>query len=417
MVFIRPDGFAGALMAAEGFKDVCTLLHGPGGCRFRYMRLSRELYSRPTDSAEDSLDPYFNGNPRIPCTFLDEKDYIYGGVDKVKEALERIASRGCPLIVVIDSPATALIGDNVRKAIDDLGLSDRAFTIDFNPVSQTLSQGTDSVTTEIVKFIGPVPRTKMKDTVNLIGIPLLCRDWEGTVEEVTSLLDMMGLKVHTAIGAGSSVEEVRRSADAEYNICVYPDCCEKLGRYYEDTFGIPCNRMDYAPIGFDATEEWIRSVAEMTGHDPSVALEHLCSTRKRVRSVLLSDERRARRVTGAHFAIECEGSTAVPLCRWLHRYLSMIPVAVDGIGPDPLKEELEKYAEENGLGDIVGKPATEGDYLFSSGDYSAMWELSGKFGKGVDIGFPPRREFLFNNKTVVGVRGTLNILDSIFNVQ
>ncbi len=386
-----PDGFAGALMAAEGFSDVRALLHGPGGCRFRYMRLSRELYSREDERGEKFLEDAFRGNPRLPCTFLDENDYIYGGYDELVEALRQISSKDDSVIVVVTSPAAALIGDNVRKAIRSGGLESRAFTVDFNPVSLSMEAGSDMMTREIVRFASPEQRKTADGTVNLLGVPILCRDWRGTVEEASRLLGMMGLKVTASIGCGSSMQDVRDSGSAEFNVSVFPEFSEGTARLYRDELGIPTNDCEIAPVGLDATREWILSVSDLTGRDPSAVLDEIDESKRFIRKVLLSDERRASEVARSHFSIDSIGSVKKPLDDWLSDYLSMIPSA-----------RCQCSGEY------------EFDYVFGPGDVTKMQEIAGRCHKGIDVGFPPRRKFLFNNHTVVGIKGALNLLEEIF---
>lgn len=390
MPYIRPDGFAGGLMAAEGFSDCRTILHGPGGCRYRYMRLSRELY--PRNDGPDLLEKdFFYGNPRIPCTFLDEKDYVYGGYRKLEEALRVVAGTGCPLIVIVNSPATALIGDNTEEAIVRTGLEGRAMTLDFNPVSESASEGADRVSTEIVRFIVPKRRTPSKGRVNILGVPLFCRDWTGTVSEVRRLLSMMGLDARVAIGAGSSVEDVRGSGDADLNVSVFPEYSGRLSRYYNDELGIGCVRTADAPIGFEGTRRWLEAVADAVSCDPSKAIAAVDDAEFMAKKVLRSDGRRASRLTGSHFTAMGEGSLVRPLESWLREFLSMIP--------EPASEDLPDHI----------------DYLLGPGDFTGVAELSGRCDASVDIGFPPRRRFSFRNDTVVGVQGAMNLLDEICN--
>ena len=377
-------------MAAEGFSNSRTLLHGPGGCRYRYMRLSRELYPR-----NDSLDllekDFFYGNPRIPCTFIDEKDYVYGGYRKLEDALEVVAGTGCPLIVIVNSPATALIGDNTEEAIARTGLEGRAMTLDFNPVSESASEGADRVFTEIVKFLAPERQTPSKGRVNILGVPLFCRDWVGTVSEVHRLLSMMGLDARTSIGAGSSVEDVRESGDAELNVSVFPEYCGKLSRFYEDEVGIRCVRAADAPIGFEGTRRWLEAVADAASCDSSKAMAAVDEAELMAKKVLRSDDRRASRLSGSHFIAMGDGSLIRPLDFWLRDFLSMIPESDSG--------ELPTHIE----------------YLLGPGDFVEMTELSGGCDASVDIGFPPRRRFFFRNGTVVGIQGAMNLLDEICN--
>ena len=71
-----PDGFVGAVMAVESITDAIAFLHGPGGCRVRFMVYSSAVFPRMTvEENDDYFIPYFYGYPRVPATFLDEYDY------------------------------------------------------------------------------------------------------------------------------------------------------------------------------------------------------------------------------------------------------------------------------------------------------------------------------------------------------
>ena len=87
---IAPDGFAGALIAIESIDGVKVLLNGPAGCRNRFMVLMRQLMRDIDHDSERYNVPYFKGQGRVPCTYIDEQDFINGGYPKIRDALEVI---------------------------------------------------------------------------------------------------------------------------------------------------------------------------------------------------------------------------------------------------------------------------------------------------------------------------------------
>lgn len=410
MTAVRPDGFTGSLIAAEGFSDVRLLLHGPGGCRFRYARLSNELYPRD-DGCTGFEGPPFIGRSRVPCTYVEEEDYVFGGRDKIRSVLEAVASVDDATIVVMNSPGVALIGDDVPRAIESCGLGGRAFTVDYNPVSLSMCEGFDMMIECLLKFASP-DRSEKKDRVNLIGVPIICKDWAGTVAEATRLLGAMGLDVAMSVGSGCSFRDLKDAATSEYNVSVFPEYCVRTSRYFEKEFDIRTNRCDVAPIGFDATEEWLRSVADLTGRDPRPALTMVEHAREKAHDILSSDDRVAGKMRGIHFCIDGESSVVSPLTRWLFEYLGMIPDSVSA--PDLSCGGLYDFLESKGLCDVADRLVHDSDCMLSSGDYASTSKLSGRFQFSVDLGFPPRRGFNFHNGTMIGCTGTMNLLDEIY---
>ena len=69
---ILPDGFTASVLAAESIADVRVLLNGPAGCRNRYMVLVRQLFPREKPDDNRFQIPYFKGQSRVPCTYIDE---------------------------------------------------------------------------------------------------------------------------------------------------------------------------------------------------------------------------------------------------------------------------------------------------------------------------------------------------------
>ena len=92
------DGFLGAMIASESILDGATVLHGPGGCRRMTSVLSSKLLPRDYSAKCGS---FFFNEPRIPCTFVDSSDYIYGATDKVGMVLNILEKVECKNAVLL----------------------------------------------------------------------------------------------------------------------------------------------------------------------------------------------------------------------------------------------------------------------------------------------------------------------------
>ena len=409
------DGFTGAIMAVESIRDAAVLVHGPGGCRVRHMVHSTAVFPR-TDKAEDFSFLYYYGYPRVPATYLDDYDYINGASYKLDEALEQINGRNPAILVVINSPGAALIGDDVEGAISSSSLSNRAFCLEGSMVSLPVSFGYGHTLREVMSFLSPSRGCARKGTVNLLGLSILDKDWMAGRDELVRMVESMGLKVLSTPGAGSSVDELMDSVEAEFNIMVCPEMCDGLTQYYE-SMGIPTIRSaGGSPVGFDAIEEWIGAIAEATGADPSIPLSNIASVRRRIFDKFVGMRYNASRIRGLTFSIAGIASVVRPLTSWLYSYLAMAPVAVDvDPGADPSEcDALVRFLEDVDYADCFGlEPVDGSDVVLCEGVESTTMYLSGCCSIHVPIGFSSMGLDDVIPRPVYGIQGALYILDEI----
>ena len=347
---ILPDGLTGAVMAVEGITDAAVMLHGPGGCRVRHMVLSTAVY--PREGRGDSFSPYYYGYPRVPATYLDEYDYINGALYKSEEGLAAVGSAAPSLIVVIDSPGAALIGDDHSKSIEDNGLSDRAMHIAESMASMPAPNACGHTLAAVMDFISPERMEVRKGSVNILGLSLMDKDWKAARDELVGFVESMGLEVVSTPGAGSSVKDLIASVDAEFNIIVCPEMCSGLREWYE-SIGIPSIVSEKgAPVGFDAVDAWIDAIAETTGRDPSVPRRAVSRCREAVFDKFAGIRYNALRIRGLTFSVAGTASVIRPLTEWLYSYLAMAPEAVrTDPGADAVQAEaLRGFLESTGFG-------------------------------------------------------------------
>ena len=114
---IEPDSLQGLIFALEGTEGLTVLLNGPTGCKYYHGAISegQTVRDRDFDPLSLPMNWYF-GQARVPCTYLDNGDYVYGSERKLIEALEYF--RDAPetgMLCIVNSPGASLIGDDLRS--------------------------------------------------------------------------------------------------------------------------------------------------------------------------------------------------------------------------------------------------------------------------------------------------------------
>ncbi|MCL1978666.1 MAG: hypothetical protein FWG60_00685 [Methanomassiliicoccaceae archaeon] len=417
---IHMDGFTGALMAVESFDGTVTILHGPGGCRNYHTFISSQCYPRRSpDNFRKYSQKYFYWNSRMPCTYMDENDYINGAEAKVEEILPIVKEIDGGVAVFIQSPGASLIGDNISDTIERLGYSDTALAIEESLISQPFSSSYDHTVSSIIKWKAPKRKTARKGTVNLLGLPITTKAWADSLEELRHMLALCGIDVITSPGAGCSVDEIDSSAEAEYNVMVCPEYGSRTADLYEKELGISCIRSETgAPVGFDASEDWIRNICAVMGKDPSGALEYINGNR--IRAFNTIDKLVYNQKTkGIRFAVMADSSVLLPLTKWLYSYLSMIPVFLEAEPGEDLNcmKALDAFIDGRGLRESMNKDITKTEpyFVLADGHTSETLRLMGICKAGVDLSAPDLSHFSFIPKPVMGALGSMYILDEIFN--
>ncbi|MDR3283211.1 MAG: nitrogenase component 1 [Candidatus Methanoplasma sp.] len=416
---IAVDGFTGALMAVESFDGVVTVLHGPGGCRNYHTFLSSHCYPRKEpDNYRKYSQRYFFWNARMPCTYMDENDYINGAEEKVEEILQAVKDVDGGVAVFIKSPGAALIGDNINDVIARMGYSGSATAIEESLISQPFSASYDRTVASILEWRRPKKRAAKKGTVNILGLPITTRSWADSLAELRKLLELCGIEVAASPGAGCSLEALDASVASEANVMVCPEYGTRTAELYEREYGIPCIVSEAgAPVGFDATEAWIVNIASRLGKDPSAALSYVASQRARAFGIidkLIYNQR----TKCCRFAVSADSSILLPLAKWLYGYLCMMPVYLKvSPGEDvACAKALSVFLEETGLGGTLTKGLAESEpyFVFADGHLAETMRLTGVCKAGVDLSAPDLSNVDFIPKPVMGALGAMYILDEIF---
>ncbi len=281
---ISPDALTGMIFALEGMRNTVVLLNGPMGCRFYHSTTSQFITVRPLLylPAEGSgervpvdynyLNDWFFRQERVPCTYLDGYDYVYGTREKVAAAMTYIRENvDFDLFAIINSPGAALIGDDLTELTRSLLPEGHAVMLESPGFSEPFEEGYAEALLALLEQTGPAlwrdrpAPEKQKKRVNLLGISIWHRYFEGDLKELKRLFALCGIVVTACPCAGSSLADLALLGDADLNVVVYPETGTAAARFLEEHLGTPCYLCSGPPVGFDATERMFSEICAILG--------------------------------------------------------------------------------------------------------------------------------------------------------
>ena len=163
-----PDSLTGAILAIEGIRDAAVLLNGPTGCKFYHGSIAEGQL--PRESSYDPLrfiEEFYFGQPRVPATYLEGNDYVFGSSGKLERILPVVAAKGHALVAVINSPGAALIGDDLEQFVTSAKLNIPYVTIESHTDGEKVYSNSITVTGLINDIVrGTIEESQATVTVN-----------------------------------------------------------------------------------------------------------------------------------------------------------------------------------------------------------------------------------------------------------
>lgn len=418
---ILPDSLTGAIFAIEGIADGCVILNGPTGCKFYHSAVSNDQFVRSLsfDPLSYSEDYYF-GQPRVPCTYLDGYDYVYGSGGKLEGALRMAAQKNYGLIVVVNSPGAALIGDDLELMLEKEVKEIPCFAIENTGYSGTFGEGFENALIQLFKKELSKGSTVRPNTINLLGINILQKHYDGNIEAIKKLLEDCGIDVLCTPGALDGLAVLKQVPEAALNVVVYPEYGLQTALYLKENLDMPFVVPEEGPpIGFEATEAFVKTVVDFFEADTRPALETIEKTRARSFLYLARYTSLFGMPKGAFFSVKAEASVAYALTKWLVSYLGMIPAAIeilDDAPPEVLKRLLV-FLESIGCRETFGRAVNREpvQMIFADGTTIAQLKQQHDRCAGMEIALPSLGYLDVMPKTLFGDQGALLFLENILN--
>ena len=406
---IRPDSFSGLLFGLEALRGGMVLLHGPTGCKFYHSAVVDGALLRST-----SFDPlsypekFYFGQGRIPCTYLDSKDYIYGVEDKLRALLEDARDRKPDFIALVNSPGAALIGDDLNdllRSVEDLPLS---FAVPTPGYSKPFGQGVAMGQIALLEAMDLEKKARKKGRVNLLGADPLQNHVLGNLKELKRLLTLAGLEVGVCF-YDESLEDLKKVPEADYNLVFCPETGLDLAKYLEDRFGTPYFIPSFGqPVAFKGTEEFFKDLKEILDIKIDLVLEEVNRARARAYIFLARYSSLLGLPKGGTYTLRGPASFLRPLKYFLSDYLGMAPLKIspegEGYGLHLRGLDIYKEAEDS-----------DPQLVFGDGNDVAAAVEGPSYCAGIEIQGPTLGYLDVVEKTFYGPKGGLYLLELVLN--
>ncbi len=426
----RLDSLAGAIAAFEGIREAYTVLVGPLSCK-SYLTYTTDLQAPLIYSTEssDCLNKSPFNQRRIACTYVDDRDFIYGTEKNLVKALHLLETKRCGLLGVINHSGTSLIGEDLGRIVRGSNLKPKTTIMDSTGFTGTYAEGFKTATIKILETVVKVNSKKLPKSVNIVGPTIFHYNWANDISELKRMLALLGVKVVSVICADVSLANLERASQAELNLVIQEEYGAAIGFFFEKEFGIPHLDLNIlAPFGLGPTETWLRAVADYFEiSSQSVDLES-----KRVRMkcypVLARTSPLGRGLRGSTFGVFGDSSQVAPLVAFFYEYLGMYPalIGLNEVGPNNY-EAIKRYVRVNSLDtsimvcpdqyeimDCLNERAPR--FVFgSSVEKYVSRMLNVKQPCFIPISFPYHEKALLTTRPLMGFNGVLTFVEDVVN--
>lgn len=422
----------GAQQSVLGIPRAVPIIHAGPGCSERQF-----LYL--TAGAGYQGEGYAGGG-HVPCTNSSQNEVVFGGerkLSKLIDATKKVIDGD--LFVVLAGCTAGIVGDDVKQVAKDNSTEEKpVIGVDTAGFRGNNYKGHDIVVNGLIEqYVGNVTPQIRKGLVNVFSVvPYQNAFWRGDLEEIKRILNGIGLEVNILFGYESAgVSEWKDIPNAELNIVLSPWVGLSAAKLCEKKYGTPYLHYPILPTGLKDTSKFLRKVAEILKLD-----------REKVEGFIASEEQRYKQYfisLGDLFSdfasylpynlyIANDSTYGVGIASFLTGELGMIPRAYFDVD-EPDNNALELI--RNTL--IEVNPAWEGR-IFAEGDNAVVREeirkdKQGTKTKALIMGSSwdkklaaetesilvrnaiPITDIVITNKTYVGYRGALTLLEDIYS--
>ena len=412
----------GAMQTVQAIDRALPILHSGPGCA--------QKLSESTGSSG-----YFSPNI-FPCTSINEKDVVFGGVKKLNSTIENaLKVIDADLYVVLTGCIPEIVGDDSGEVVSRFEEADKpviyAPTAGFKGNNY---KGHEQVVDAIIDQYLKKSDKKQKGLVNIwADVPYQDLFWLGNIRELEKLVQELGLTPNTIFGFKRGIENIDKIPEAEFNLLVSPWVGLGNMKKMERKLGIPYLHYPTLPIGATETSRFLRTVGEFAGVEKekveSVIKEHedyYYYLIERYADLFLEN-----RVINKQFTVIADAQYSLGITKFLVNDLGLVPAKQFVVDDTPktyrnqIAEEFKKLNfgleaevlfetdgykihEEIRNHDYHGYPLILGGYY----EKEVTEDLKGNF---LNISWPVQDKVVFDD-FYVGYTGGIRLIEDIYTV-
>ena len=244
----------GAMQTVQAIDRALPILHSGPGCA--------QKLSESTGSSG-----YFSPNI-FPCTSINEKDVVFGGVKKLNSTIENaLKVIDADLYVVLTGCIPEIVGDDSGEVVSRF--EDANKPVIYAPTAGFKGnnyKGHEQVVDAIIDQYLKKSDKQQKGLVNIwADVPYQDLFWLGNIRELEKLVQELGLTPNTIFGFKRGIENINKIPEAEFNLLVSPWVGLGNMKKMERKLGIPYLHYPTLPIGATETSKFLRTVGEFAG--------------------------------------------------------------------------------------------------------------------------------------------------------
>ncbi|WP_312652932.1 nitrogenase component 1 [Aminipila sp.] len=434
---ITPDSFSGIVFGLEGISKAIVLINGPTGCKFYHSATSDNQNTKQLE-----LDPlnypekWYFGQLRVPCTYLDKRDYVYGSKDKIVEALTFFKNNmEFDIICIVNSPGASLIGDDLKGIAEELCENIPCVFIQTPGYSKTVCEGFEYSLIQLFTQLlergwikqetgKEKPGKSHKKIVNLIGISIIHKHFEGDIQELKRLLNMCGIQVNAVLSCDLTMESIKKVGSADLNIVINAEYGLNIAEYLKQEFGTPCYLCQGMPVGFKAVESFMKDICRFLETDYK-GMEKFLEESEKARARAYIYLSRLNSLTGlpkgVPFAVEGNWSECYSYVTFLVEYFGMVAESISILNAQcdsgnmeiKLREFLKIHSMEESLQNNILE--TNSELVFANANTIAKLKLRELSFSGIEISLPTMGYIDVIPKTHIGIKGALLLIEQVIN--
>ena len=237
----------GAAAFVAGIPRTEILVNGPLWCYFYALRYLEH-------GSYDMAQRFHGSQP-------DNTAVVYGSEKYILAALKRLQKEGRePELLFIESSCSmSLIGDDLNGIAAKAALSCPYVTMDCGGLIGGFVEGYTKAALSVLDKCLELPAQTQKQVINILGQTDFYLHGRDDTEEMVRLLQKAGYKVQAVPGSGSSIDELKHLGNAQLNIVTNEELGLPLAEYLKKRCGTPYI-LAGLPYGIEGTKRWLARI-------------------------------------------------------------------------------------------------------------------------------------------------------------
>lgn len=412
----------GGMQTVQAITRAIPILHSGPGCA---QKLAGGIGS----------SGYFSPNI-FPCTSINEKDVVFGGVKKLNATIENaLKVIDADLYVVLTGCIPEIVGDDTAEVVSRFADAEKpviyASTAGFKGNNYI---GHEQIIDAIIEQYLEKSEEKEEGLVNIwADVPYQDLFWLGNIRELEKLIAELGLKPNTIFGYQRGIENINRIPKAQFNLLVSPWVSVGNMKKMEKKLGIPYLHYPTLPIGAFETSKFLREVGKYAGV-PEEKVENVINEHENYYYYLIeryADMFLETRVMAKQFTVVADAQYALGVTKFLVNDLGLVPAKqfITDDTPQAFREQIKDEFKNLNYG-IKAEVSFETDgykihneikeqdyhgYPLIIGSYYEKDITNEMFGHYLNISSPVNDKVVLDD-FYVGYTGGIRLIEDIYSV-